>query len=50
MGEFVSTQALGIVVCRYCGRLIETVDTEKVVTYYSDCKHEQCINQAPQKE
>jgi SR1 protein len=50
MGEFFSTQALGIVVCRYCGKLIDTVDTEKVVTYYSDCKHEECNNQASRKE
>ncbi|MFJ7931657.1 GapA-binding peptide SR1P [Peribacillus sp. NPDC096448] len=38
-------QALGTVICKYCGELIDSVDTEKVMTYYSNCKQEQCLNQ-----
>ncbi|MFD4931909.1 GapA-binding peptide SR1P [Peribacillus butanolivorans] len=39
------SQALGTVICKYCGELIDTADTEKVMTYYSKCKQEQCLNQ-----
>ena len=39
------SQALGTVISKYCGELIDTADTEKVMTYYSNCKQEQCLNQ-----
>ncbi|WP_282936465.1 GapA-binding peptide SR1P [Paenibacillus sp. RC67] len=33
---------LGVIVCKHCGEIIDTVDTEKVITYYSQCDHTQC--------
>ncbi|MCS7460607.1 GapA-binding peptide SR1P [Paenibacillus doosanensis] len=33
---------LGVIVCKHCGEMIDTVDTEKVVTFYSQCDHERC--------
>ncbi|WNS79022.1 GapA-binding peptide SR1P [Domibacillus sp. DTU_2020_1001157_1_SI_ALB_TIR_016] len=37
--------ALGAIICDRCGKLIDTVDTNKVHIYYSRCKDEQCNNQ-----
>jgi hypothetical protein len=45
-----SNRALGAIVCKYCGKIIDIVDAEKVETHYSDCKNEQCINQGIQNE
>jgi hypothetical protein len=50
MKIFDSSNALGAIVCKNCGKLIDTIDAEKVETHYSDCKSEQCINQGTQKE
>ncbi|MCR8633813.1 GapA-binding peptide SR1P [Paenibacillus radicis (ex Xue et al. 2023)] len=33
---------LGVILCKYCGSEIATVDTEKVTIFYSDCKREVC--------
>ncbi|MDQ0862344.1 GapA-binding peptide SR1P [Bacillus sp. V2I10] len=44
------SQALGAVVCIYCGKLIDTVDAEKVMTHYSNCKQDQCLNQDLQND
>ncbi|MBE1440735.1 GapA-binding peptide SR1P [Paenibacillus sp. OAS669] len=33
---------LGVIICKHCGEIIDTVDTENVVTYYSQCDHSQC--------
>ncbi|MCD9022046.1 GapA-binding peptide SR1P [Cohnella sp. NL03-T5] len=41
---------LGVILCKYCGSEIATVDTEKVVIYYSDCKLEVCLDQRKGKE
>ncbi|WP_284646689.1 GapA-binding peptide SR1P [Paenibacillus silviterrae] len=35
---------LGVILCKFCGCEIDTVDTEKVTTYYSDCKRDTCLN------
>lgn len=37
MANFVSSIDLGSILCKHCGNLIDTVDTEKVIVYYSDC-------------
>ncbi|WP_342045238.1 GapA-binding peptide SR1P [Bacillus sp. OTU530] len=50
MSVFVGSVALGAIVCKCCGKLIDTVDTEKVVIYYSRCSREQCINEEEQKK
>ncbi|MDQ1913553.1 GapA-binding peptide SR1P [Paenibacillus sp. GD4] len=34
---------LGVILCKFCGYEIDTVDTEKVTTYYSDCKRDTCL-------
>jgi hypothetical protein len=34
---------LGVVLCKYCNCTIDTIDTEKVTTYYSVCDQEDCI-------
>jgi hypothetical protein len=45
-----SNKALGAIVCKYCGEIIDTIDSEKVETHYSDCKNEQCIKQGKENE
>lgn len=45
----VDSVELGVIVCTFCGELIDTLDAEKVMIYYSNCKKEQCNNQVSQK-
>lgn len=33
---------LGMIICTHCGEIIDTLDTEKVVTYYGACGKEEC--------
>jgi hypothetical protein len=37
MANLVGSKNLGSILCRHCGNLIDTVDTEKVIIYYADC-------------
>ncbi|WP_235420926.1 GapA-binding peptide SR1P [Jeotgalibacillus soli] len=37
--------AMGTIVCKCCGKQIDSVATKKVVVYYSTCKQQQCIDQ-----
>ncbi|MFX3633972.1 MAG: GapA-binding peptide SR1P [Candidatus Pristimantibacillus sp.] len=37
-----SDRKLGVIICRNCDSIIDTVDTEKVITYYVNCGGEQC--------
>lgn len=36
--------AQGSIICKHCGELIDTMLTEKVTVYYSECKQEKCEN------
>lgn len=36
------TLNLGVILCKHCGEIIDTVDTNRVITYYSQCDQEQC--------
>lgn len=49
MANFVGSVALGSILCKHCGNLIDTVDTERVIIYYSDCLQEQCTKERPKK-
>ncbi|MCR8632633.1 GapA-binding peptide SR1P [Paenibacillus radicis (ex Xue et al. 2023)] len=44
MNLIVSKQQLelGVIICKHCGEVIATQDTEKVTTYYSVCKRSSC--------
>ncbi|MBH5318309.1 GapA-binding peptide SR1P [Paenibacillus sp. GSMTC-2017] len=33
---------LGVILCKNCGTVIDTLDTEKVMHYYLNCGHEHC--------
>jgi hypothetical protein len=48
MQNSVGNVALGTILCKYCGNLIDTVDMEKVTIFYSNCKQEPCIQQESQ--
>jgi hypothetical protein len=50
MAVSVGSVALGAVICKCCGKLIDTVDTEKVIIYYSNCNQEPCIDEEAQKK
>jgi hypothetical protein len=39
------SKTLGVIVCKYCGKLIDTIDAEKVEVHYAHCKNELCIDQ-----
>ncbi len=45
MEVFVDTVALGSVVCKCCGEIIDTIQAEKVMIYYSHCNQESCVDQ-----
>ncbi|MNI02520.1 hypothetical protein D3C73_553970 [compost metagenome] len=38
-----SEMKLGVIICKYCNSIIDTVDTEKVITYYLECGEEDCM-------
>jgi hypothetical protein len=33
---------LGTLICKYCGKIIGTLNTEKVITYFVDCMQGEC--------
>ncbi|CAH0118442.1 MULTISPECIES: GapA-binding peptide SR1P [unclassified Paenibacillus] len=33
---------LGVILCKWCHRVIDEMDTEKVVVYYLECDREDC--------
>jgi hypothetical protein len=33
---------MGTIICKHCHRVIETFDTEKVLTYFGICKEDDC--------
>jgi len=41
---------LGVIVCKHCETEIGTFDSEKVMTYYSDCQEQECLANREQKE
>jgi hypothetical protein len=41
---------LGTIICRQCGEIIDTLDTEKVVTYYGECGQDTCNNRTADDE
>ncbi|MEX1030303.1 MAG: GapA-binding peptide SR1P [Paenibacillaceae bacterium] len=36
---------LGVILCKHCNCIIDTLDTDNVVTYYSECDDPQCLEQ-----
>jgi hypothetical protein len=34
---------LGVILCKHCLTVIDTFDSEKVTTYYSDCQEQYCL-------
>lgn len=37
-----SVSEMGLIVCKYCNEIIDSMDTEKVTIYYGICKKEEC--------
>ncbi|MEB3102287.1 GapA-binding peptide SR1P [Ferviditalea candida] len=37
-----SVTEMGLIVCKTCNEIIDSVDTEKVTVYYGICKKEEC--------
>ncbi|NBI29922.1 GapA-binding peptide SR1P [Chengkuizengella marina] len=42
MGQNGHMNDLGTILCKHCGEVIDTVDTDNVVTFYSSCKNDHC--------
>ena len=36
------SQVFGVILCRNCNRIIDTLDTERFTVYYMSCKDENC--------
>ena len=34
---------LGVILCKHCMSVIDTLPTERVTTYYSECKEHDCL-------
>ncbi|KRE47091.1 GapA-binding peptide SR1P [Paenibacillus sp. Soil522] len=34
---------LGVIICKHCMSVIDTLPTERVTTYYSDCQEQDCL-------
>jgi hypothetical protein len=41
---------LGVILCKHCLEVIDTLDTEGVVTYYSDCQEPHCLENRKQSQ
>ncbi|PZE19682.1 GapA-binding peptide SR1P [Paenibacillus xerothermodurans] len=50
MENLVGTVALGSILCKRCGTLIDTLDTDKVTIYYSDCRQEACVKEGTENK
>jgi hypothetical protein len=37
-----SALEMGMLICKHCGEIVGTLDTEKVSTLHVDCKKEAC--------
>ena len=36
---------LGVILCKHCNETIDTLDTDNVIIYYSDCNRATCQTQ-----
>ncbi|WP_442601301.1 GapA-binding peptide SR1P [Paenibacillus sp. KN14-4R] len=43
MGCNARSLELGVIMCKHCGTIIDTVDCNRVKTFYSDCMQEECV-------
>ncbi|MCR8642509.1 GapA-binding peptide SR1P [Paenibacillus sp. N1-5-1-14] len=43
MGSNARSLELGVIICKHCGTIIDTVNTNRVQTFYSDCMEESCV-------
>ncbi|UOF89242.1 GapA-binding peptide SR1P [Fodinisporobacter ferrooxydans] len=34
---------MGTIICQHCHRVVETFETEKVLTYFGVCKEDDCV-------
>lgn len=50
MGNSVGGIDLGVILCKYCLKAIDTIDVEKVTTYYSDCNEQVCLEKRIQND
>jgi hypothetical protein len=41
---------LGVIMCRYCGCIIDKVDTEKVSILHGVCSQEPCVTDRERKD
>jgi hypothetical protein len=44
-----SPVTLGVILCKYCNCTVDTVDTEKVIIYYSACDQIECKEKRNEK-
>lgn len=35
---------MGVILCKHCDSVIDTLDTEKVTVYYLECSQANCTN------
>ncbi|MEX2415103.1 MAG: GapA-binding peptide SR1P [Paenibacillaceae bacterium] len=40
---------LGVILCKYCNSILDTLDTDNVVIYYSECDQDDCREQRDAK-
>ena len=41
---------LGNLICRHCGEIVGTLDTEKVINYYVECGRGECSGSRSENE
>lgn len=41
----ISPLHLGVILCKHCSYTIDTLDTDNVVIYYSECDQIECLDQ-----
>lgn len=46
MGQPINALPLGVILCKQCGNIIDTLDTDRVMVFSMVCNHQKCQEQA----
>lgn len=49
MGQPIIALPLGVILCKECGNMIDTLDTDRVMIFTMVCNHQECQEQSQLK-
>lgn len=45
MNDIVKPMNMGVIICRHCNAQVDTVDTDRIATFYGVCDQPECREQ-----